>query len=71
VPGDGDNDGDVDIVDLGMFQVCITGVGEILTDPLCEFADLDHDQTVDEADTSIFIACLSGPGAPGNPQCAG
>ena len=71
VPGDGDNDGDVDMVDFGRFQVCITGVGEILTEPRCGFADLDHDQTVDGADTTRFIACLSGPGVAGNPQCAG
>jgi hypothetical protein len=71
VPGDADNDGDVDMTDFGMFQVCMTAPGDTLTDPMCDFADLDHDETVDAADTSRFLACLSGPGVLGNPQCAG
>jgi len=71
VPGDGDNDGDVDMEDFGLFQICMTAAGETLTDPTCEFADLDFDQTVDAEDTAKFIVCLSGPGVWGDPLCAG
>jgi len=71
IPGDLDHDGDVDNDDFAIFQRCLTGSGEYVTDPLCVLADLENDGDVDQADVNLFIACLSGPDLPGNPLCAG
>jgi hypothetical protein len=71
VPGDGDNDGDVDLEDFAVFQICLTGSGEPQIDPMCGFADLEGDGDVDQSDGSMFVTCLSGPNVPGIPQCAG
>jgi len=70
IPGDFDNDKDVDQYDFGRFQACFSGPGIDQLDPLCGPATLDPDTDVDEADFAIFAACLTGPGVQGDPDCA-
>lgn len=70
VPGDWDQDGDVDVEDFGRFQACLTEAGVPQEDPACFLAQLDADTDVDADDTAIFVACLTAPGIEGDPQCA-
>lgn len=70
IPGDFDNDKDVDQYDFGRFQACFSGSGIDQFDPLCGPATLDPDTDVDQADFAIFAACLTGPGVQGDPDCA-
>lgn len=69
-PPDLDEDGDVDMVDFGLFQVCLTGLSVPVTDPDCYDARLDGDGDVDQNDVSIFLACMSGPNVAPDPACA-
>ncbi len=73
VPGDADDDGDVDAEDFGSLQSCLTGSGVLQTDPACQFADLTNggDGDVDQDDVMLFLGCLSGPNIQGDPGCAG
>ncbi len=73
VPGDADDDGDVDADDFGLFQLCLTGSGATQTDPACQFADMANggDGDVDQDDVMVFLGCLSGANMPGQPSCAG
>ena len=71
VPGDFDDDGDVDLEDFGLFQMCLTGPGIAQEDERCKPARLDIDEDVDADDFGIFQACLSGANIPGDPECAG
>lgn len=71
IPGDLDEDGDVDQTDFGMFQACFTGPDIPQNDPACMWTRLDDDDDVDADDVIIFINCSSGPGIPGDPGCAG
>ncbi len=71
IPGDVDNDGDVDADDFAIVQRCLLGSGEPLVGAGCLGADLQHDGDVDQDDVAVFLACLSGPGVAGNPACAG
>lgn len=66
VPCDFDRDEDVDMVDFGRFQRCITGSGEEQPDEECAGARLDDDNDVDLDDLARFNKCLgaSGPGIP-------
>lgn len=57
---DFDNDRDVDQVDFGYFQKCLSGKGEFCS-PGCETCDFDNDQDVDSTDFEVFRQCLSGP----------
>lgn len=66
---DFDGDGDVDQVDFGLFQSCLTGPGAALTDPACTPARLDGDSDVDAQDFMIFRGCLSGADIPVDPAC--
>ncbi|NLE60810.1 MAG: PEGA domain-containing protein [Planctomycetes bacterium] len=70
-PADFDQDNDVDQVDFGHFQKCLTGDGIAVTDQDCLNAKLDEDVDVDQADFAIFAGCLSGSGVSADPDCAG
>jgi spore germination protein YaaH len=71
VPGDFDGDQDVDQVDFGLFQACLTGNMVRQDDPSCQKARFDGDNDVDQNDLEIFRGCISGPDVPGNPDCTG
>ena len=68
---DRDRDGDIDQVDYGRLQNCITGSYYPQYDPACVWARLDGDGDVDSADVAIFLRCLGGPNVPLNPTCLG
>jgi hypothetical protein len=68
-PGDFDGDYDVDQIDFGAFQLCLSGTG-IAIPSGCEDADLDHDHDVDILDAYVFQGCLSGADVPASPACA-
>jgi len=70
IPCDSDGDEDVDQVDFGRFQVCLTGTNVPQPQPACAFARLDQDADVDAADFMLFQGCYSGPGVPADPSCA-
>ncbi|MHC4441703.1 MAG: PKD domain-containing protein [Planctomycetota bacterium] len=67
---DFDNDTDVDQEDFGHFQACMSGTGNIQTNPDCFDALLDDDNDVDLIDFNIFQGCMSGANVPANPNCA-
>lgn len=69
IPGDFDNDKDVDQADFGRFQACLSGSGFDQPDPLCSPARLDVDNDVDQSDFAIFFRCISGSGVQGDPDC--
>ena len=69
-PPDFDDDGDVDQVDFGYFQACLTGPAVSQPDPACLLANLDGDSDVDQNDFGIFQGCISGPDYPVDPDCA-
>jgi len=60
---DFDLDGDVDQVDFGHFQACISGTGSA-SGPACQDADLEGDGAVDGEDLGLFLQCFGGPGTP-------
>jgi len=70
IPGDFDQDGDVDLEDFGRFQLCLSGLNVPQTDPACAKARLDGDADVDQSDVDRFIACMSGPDIAGDEHCA-
>ena len=61
--GDGDLDGDVDLADYAVWQLCHGASGAPLSPP-CALADLDSDRDVDLPDFLWFSNALSGPLAP-------
>lgn len=67
-PADCDWDGDVDQVDFGHFQRCLTGEEDPLR-PVCGDADLNKDGVVDEADFVLFRRCESGPAIRADADC--
>jgi len=70
VPGDLDDDGDVDLEDFGVFQACLTYSGVAQEDPACLGAKLQgNDEDVDVYDLGKFLGCMSGAGIPGNVNC--
>ncbi len=69
VPGDMDQDADVDQADFGLFQVCFSTVQGSTLAPECVVADLNHDTLVDQADCNLFLDCVSGTDIPGDPAC--
>src|SRR6185503_8823086 len=69
VPGDFDNDCDVDSADFQHFRSCALGMGVTQTNPLCADALLDVDADVDMNDFGIFQRCYSGEDVPANPNC--
>jgi hypothetical protein len=68
---DADGDGDVDSIDFGVWQSCLTvGGGEIVTDSIrCDCFDTDRDGTIDAGDLETLIGCGSGPGIAADPAC--
>jgi len=66
---DFDWDGDVDIVDFGHLQACLTGPGVPQVDPYCADTLFTADTDVDGNDMVIFLKCLTGPDVPSNPNC--
>jgi hypothetical protein len=70
IPGDFDDDKDVDLDDWGRMQVCLTASGSEQNDPACAPAILDGDPDVDAGDVVVFQGCMSGAGIPGDPTCA-
>lgn len=67
--GDFDLDGDVDQVDFGAFQACISGPKVPQKDLACVMCDLDGDNDVDQNDFGVFQRCLSGPDIPMKRDC--
>jgi Tol biopolymer transport system component len=67
IPPDFDKDGDVDLEDFALMQVCMT-----LTPPTgdCEQTNMNADHRIDQADAEVLISCLSGPGIPAKEGCA-
>ncbi|MGQ9651900.1 MAG: immunoglobulin domain-containing protein [Phycisphaerae bacterium] len=69
IPGDFDDDGDVDQEDYGMFQRCLSGLSVPQEDPACAPARLDMDGDVDRDDAVLFLRCISGPDVLVAPDC--
>lgn len=59
VPGDADDDGDVDLEDFAVFASCMEGPGSDV-EPACEFADLDPNGDVDLRDLRVFQCRFTG-----------
>lgn len=70
VPGDTDDDNDVDMEDFGLVQTCLTGAGFPQEDPACERARIDTDDDVDQDDLLLFLGCLTGANIEGSLDCA-
>ncbi len=68
--GDTDGDGDVDLDDFALLQVCLTGPDEPQTEPACQAVLLDDDLDVDADDLAILRQCFSGAGLLPDPRCA-
>lgn len=66
---DFDGDGDVDQVDFGLLQGCMSGTSVPQNAPECQAAKLDTDGDVDRDDCNLFLMCLSSPGMPADPDC--
>jgi len=69
-PGDHDGDGDVDQIDFGYLQACMTGSTVEQNDPVCLWARLDDDSDVDQGDFAVFLGCMRGPDVPVSYTCA-
>lgn len=65
---DQDADGDVDQVDFGFFQRCLTDGGGAL-DAQCACLDRDADGSLGAFDWDAFRACESGPSVPVDVAC--
>ncbi len=64
IPGDFDEDGDVDLDDYDMFENCLSLSGPGVTPPFTECLDVfdfDADNDCDLADYAIFAANFTGP----------
>ncbi len=66
---DANNDDAVDMVDFGLFQVCVAPDGGI--EPGCSCFDVNDDGKVNATDFNKFENCWTGPspGTPVNPAC--
>jgi hypothetical protein len=82
IPGDFDNDQDVDANDFSSFEACATGPGipydvsalpaECTLSPDTQDvlpADFDRDGDIDQADFAAFQNCFSGEGNTADPNC--
>jgi len=58
--GDSDDDGDIDLSDMGVFQKCFTGPGGSAA-PGCDVCDANTDVDVDLEDWASVRGLLSGP----------
>ena len=54
IPGDWDGDGDVDLLDFQIFELCYTGPDAGPLGPGCATLDLDADLDIDLADAAAF-----------------
>lgn len=70
MPGDFDNDEDVDQADFGFLQNCLDS-GMVMPSPSCVKADLNGDIWVDSRDVTVFTRCMRGPNVPGDTTCTG
>lgn len=70
IPGDFDDDADVDLTDFAHLQLCLMGNMAVQTDPNCQNAKLTNDDFVDADDVAVFMRCMSGSGVPADPACA-
>ncbi|HQA46513.1 MAG TPA: hypothetical protein PK579_18375, partial [Phycisphaerae bacterium] len=68
VRADWDKDGDVDLNDLDLFDICLTGPAVPLMKG-CASRDLDGDGDVDQDDFGLAQRCLSGEGVAADPAC--
>jgi hypothetical protein len=66
---DFDRDSDVDAVDYGRFQTCLSGDGIDYIDNACSLVDFNGDDDVDSSDYDDFIGCWSGPNVQANSNC--
>jgi hypothetical protein len=66
---DADDDGDVDLVDFGLFQACLTGSGYSSLSDTCMCFDRGGDNDVDSKDFRLFRNCISGPSNPADAGC--
>lgn len=74
VPGDLDDDNDVDGADVAVFSRCMTGAGIVAVPEGCggqatNIADLDGDGDADQDDFGIMQRCISGSYLPVDPAC--
>jgi hypothetical protein len=67
-PADFDRDGDVDLLDVLIFEASVSGP-TVLLSPGCESQDLDGDGDVDQADFGAVQRCLSGSDQPASTSC--
>ncbi len=66
---DYDRDGDVDLDDFALFQLCQTGQDAPQLDPECGKMLLDGDDDVDGVDLALFFWCFAGANVPADPAC--
>ncbi len=67
-----DDDGDVDMLDFGAWQLCYTGPGDpegVFDEDNCWCFDRDLNSAVDATDFLAFEACYSGAGVDADPAC--
>lgn len=69
VPGDTDQDGDVDDLDVQAFKACARGPA-IPHTPGCNGADFDADGDADMDDFGVVQRCYTGESVGGEPNCA-
>jgi len=62
VDGDGDCDGDNDLIDIALLQQCGGRTPNPVFPMECEQLDLFKDGTIDDADLSAFESLIDGPG---------
>ena len=60
LPGDGNADGNVDLVDYSALRGCITGPGTVLNAG-CTHMDLNRDGSIDLADFRVFQESFTSP----------
>jgi len=64
LPGDFDDDGDVDQADFVQFEACFTGADAGPIAPACEPGDFDGDGDIDCLDFNWFAQAWTEPGSP-------
>ena len=57
--GDGDLDGDLDLIDWGILQACFAGDGDTLANPPCSAFDFDLNGDIDLTDYDLFQEALT------------
>jgi len=59
--GDVDADGDIDLADFGVFQICRLRAAEPGFELYCRFADVDRNGAIEDADITTLVDALTGP----------